>query len=561
MIILSLTVLIFFFSFQIIRDNYIEITTSNLKNITRSLMPEVFLFIKNKQLDELDLFVKNMGKSINARITVVSKNGAVLADSQENPVNMENHKERPEIAGALTGSTGKDLRFSNTVKKDMLYVALPVEYNNEVYGALRTSVFLKDINSLLYILKIKIAQIVAIILILSIIAAALLVRGFSKPVQELSAASKKLAEGDFDVRVLLKNKDELKDLADSFNYMASRIKNLFKEVSGQKEELNGIISSIQELLVVLDYKGRIILSNDSFKKYVNNMDMRDKFYWEIPGMAGLEEIVEKVSSLNESASGEIKINEDIFICTVAPSKYKEKKTVILHNITEVKRLEKLKKDFISNVSHEMRTPLTAIKGFAQTLEDSADQESRRFADIINKHADRLMNIVQDLLLLSELEEKGSKLEVEEVDLEKLAKGIINIFDFKAKEKNINLNLVSDQKIPGIKLDPFKIEQVFINLIDNAVKYTESGDIKIILKNEGPSVRVEVQDTGIGIPAEHIPRIFERFYVADKSRSRKIGGTGLGLSIVKHIVLLHGGNINVESMPGCGTKFIIYLPLN
>ncbi|MCX5810579.1 MAG: ATP-binding protein, partial [Proteobacteria bacterium] len=233
--------------------------------------------------------------------------------------------------------------------------------------------------------------------------------------------------------------------------------------------------------------------------------------------------------------------------------------VLLHDITDFKNLERMKKEFIANISHELRTPLTAIKGFVETLEDEEDVKNKRYLEIIKRHADRLIHIVGDLLLLSENEEKGAELELEEVSLKNIIENVLKIFENRAKEKNININVTIQDTLPFIQADPFKLEQMFINLIDNAIKYTEEGEITISITENNGLIVINVRDTGIGISNEYLPRIFERFYVVDKSRSKRLGGTGLGLSIVKHIVNLHGGTIDVESTPGKGTQFIITLP--
>ena len=232
---------------------------------------------------------------------------------------------------------------------------------------------------------------------------------------------------------------------------------------------------------------------------------------------------------------------------------------VLYDITELKNLEQMKKDFVANMSHELRTPLTAIKGFVETLEEEEEIKNVQYLEIIKRHTDRLMNIVNDLLVLSELEQTGSALVIENVNLVSLAENILKVFEQGEKEKGIQLKLVAEKDLKIIQADPFKLEQMFINLLDNAIKYTERGEVSITLTQIDSKSVIEIQDSGIGIPSSHLLRIFERFYVVDKSRSKKLGGTGLGLSIVKHIVLLHGGTIDVESSQGMGTKFTIVLP--
>jgi len=231
----------------------------------------------------------------------------------------------------------------------------------------------------------------------------------------------------------------------------------------------------------------------------------------------------------------------------------------LQDISEVHKLNRMKKDFVLNMSHELRTPLTAIRGYAETLEQEVDAERRVYVETILRHADRLIKIVEDLLALSTLEEKSTSLEREPVDLRALAETVLKLFEPKARAKNLALQLTEEESLPVIQADPFRLEQMLINLIDNAVKYTEKGSIEVILEKAEHGIALEIVDTGIGIPEEDQDRIFERFYVVDKSRSRKLGGTGLGLSIVKHIVLHHGGKIDLRSTPGVGSTFRVFLP--
>jgi two-component system phosphate regulon sensor histidine kinase PhoR len=229
------------------------------------------------------------------------------------------------------------------------------------------------------------------------------------------------------------------------------------------------------------------------------------------------------------------------------------------DITDVKNVERIKRDFVVNVSHELRTPLTAIKGFVETLEEeSGDENHRHYLHIISRHTERLINIVKDLMLLSSLEHE-QQLELEEVNIKGIAEQAKKIHADRLKVKNLYLNITTDPEKLNARVDPFKLEQVFINLIDNAIKYTEAGGITVEIHQTEKGLVITVSDTGIGIAAVHQPKLFERFYVVDKSRSRSVGGTGLGLSIVKHIVLLHGGTISLSSKPGSGTTFTITIP--
>jgi two-component system phosphate regulon sensor histidine kinase PhoR len=535
--------------------------TENLKNIAIITSPQIVSYLEKKRFQEMDGFLKNLTGKINARVTVIDKEGTVLADTEKDPSVMENHKIRPEIIDALSSGVGKSMRLSVTLEEEMLYVALPIDKNGAILGVVRMSIPLKQVNSLLQALQLRILIGIAIVTLLSIGIAFFLSRGLSKPVDTLASAAENLAKGKFDTRVYLQTGGELKGLETSFNEMAGRMEGLFGNLSRKNEELDTIVSSIQEILVVLDKDGRVKLTNESFRKALNNEDVQDKFYWEVMRCPDFSELIMKVTEERKHRTEEIEFRDKHYLCSVTFLSSKEEMVVVLYDITDLKNLERVKKDFVANISHELRTPLTAIKGFVETLEEEEDIKNVQYLEIIKRHTDRLMNIVNDLLLLSELEQAGTAHEVEDVNLVSLAENILKVFGQGAKSKGIELKLIAGESMKAVQADPFKLEQMFINLLDNAIKYTEKGEVSISLRQEDLKSIIEIQDTGIGIPGSHLPRVFERFYVVDKSRSKKLGGTGLGLSIVKHIVLLHGGTIDVESSLGIGTKFTVILPKN
>ncbi len=561
LITLLLLSLILLFAFKTIRDYHIHSLADDLKNLGITVRLKIVPLLPQKNFQEMDALVKQLGNDINTRITVVNAQGVVLADSESDPGLMESHKTRPEISQALQGSTGTSLRYSTTVKEEMLYVAVPIEQGETIVGAVRTSLFLEDINSLLDELKLKIAQVALVILGISLIGAGVFSRSLSRPIRELSAAARRTAARDFSVRVFLKNKDELKELADSFNYMNSEISALVTALSSQKDKLKGIISSIQEGLAVFDSEGKIILSNESFERMIQEDNVEGRFYWEVLRSPTFGELIKKVLRAKKNRIEEIELYDKVFLCSATFLGARKEVVAIFHDITASKRVEKIKKDFVVNVSHELRTPLTAVKGFVETLEEQVDENNRRYVEIVKRHTDRLIHIVQDLLSLSELEESGVTLELEDVDVSDVLENVLGIFEQKLQDKGLTLKREVEPDLPCLKGDPFKLEQMFINLIDNAINYTEKGTIVISIGQKDNRIMIRIQDAGNGIPEDDLPRIFERFYVVDKSRSRKFGGTGLGLSIVKHIVLLHNGTIDVESKTGIGTTFSISLPLS
>lgn len=561
LIILVLAFLILSFSFVIIRNYYIDILEKGLIKESVILSPQIVDLFTSKKYKSLDFLVKNIGKSIDTRITVIDLNGVVVADSDKDPKTMENHKTRPEIMQAINGNIGKSLRFSKTLSEKMLYVAIPMRKDGKIIGILRLSLFLSDINHLLNDLRERILIIVLIVLCFSIIIAFIFSKNLTKPIKQLVDASKNVAKGEFNAKVFLNTNDELRELADSFNSMTEDIKNLFLKLAQQKEELNNIISSVQAGIMMLDGSGKVLIVNKGFKDILKNDVIDNRYYWEIFKEPEFKEFIGKVIDEKKNIIEEVKVNQRIYLSSITFVPLNNNIIFIFHDITDIKNLENMKKDFITNVSHELKTPLTAIKGFIETIEsESLDIESKHYLEIINRHTNRLINIVNDLLLLSSLEEKENELKLEKVELNSLLKDTIKIFCQKLKDKHVKISF-NDNNTLYIYGDSFKLEQVFINLIDNAVKYTDKGEIKISTWQIKDEIEIEISDTGIGIPEDKINRIFERFFVVDSSRSKAIEGTGLGLSIVKHIVLIHKGKIDIESRLGVGTKVTVTLPSN
>jgi two-component system phosphate regulon sensor histidine kinase PhoR len=559
LVIFTLSSLILILSLNTIRKFYRDTLTDHLKTLGYTLNSEVAHLLDTGRANQLDGFIKNLGSKIHTRVTIIATDGSVLADSEQNIQLMENHSHRPEVIEALQGKTGKSIRFSSTANRDMLYVAVPIEKDGKISGVIRTSLFLSDIDNLLTKLNYHVAGISLGIVFIALLAAFLISRSVVRPIRHLTLAATKVASGDFSARVFLKTKDELRGLADSFNRMNEEMGRMFSELGQQKEELKIIIDSLQEGLLVLDKEGRIIRSNESFRKIIGNQAVEGKLYWEIMRNPRLAELFKNAGGRREKFVEELTLGDRVFMCSGAPLEGGEGIVSIFYDITETKNVEKIKKDFVSNVSHELRTPLTSIKGYAETLRNEVDTvPGKKYLETIERNTDRLINIVNDLLLLSNLEEKAV-LELEDVDLGVFLENVVRIFDQRVKDKQLSLVIDVKENLPLIKADLFKLEQMMVNVLDNAVKYTDRGEITVSLDIHDKRVSILVKDTGIGIPKDDISRIFERFYVVDKSRSRRSGGTGLGLSIVKHIVLLHNGTINIESALGRGTSVTVTLP--
>ncbi|MEO0078273.1 MAG: ATP-binding protein [candidate division WOR-3 bacterium] len=414
-----------------------------------------------------------------------------------------------------------------------------------------------------------VATAATILAIAGVVVAALLARSYTRPLRDLTQAFHRIGQGDFTVRVLPPRRGTVKDMADGFNEMAFRTKQMIDQLARQREALDAVIASISEGLMVLDPDGRIILANDSLRRVVGSTPVDGKYYWEVIREPAFTDMVRTVMTNHASAAVELEYAGRVLSCSASYLPAADETVITLHDITQIARAAELKREFVVSASHELRTPLTAIKGYVETMEGTLDDKNRRYLEIIKRHTDRLTNMVADLLTLSELEEKGTKLHLESVDLPALVSSTLKLFERTARAKGLSLKLEPEPDLPPIEADAFKLEQVLINLLDNAVKYTDSGEVKVSLaatsSASDPSVPrslvLAVSDTGIGIAPEHLPRIFDRFYVVDKSRSRAQGGTGLGLAIVKHIVRLHHGEVTIESTPGAGTVVRVILPVS
>ena len=550
------------FAYSSIKQYNLEIFKKDLYNLNSLLEENVKNSIISHDTVSLRKYINESGKKINIRLSIIGKDGKVLADSRANADTMENHLNRPEIQQALKHNRfGSSERYSHTMQNDMLYVAFPIyNNNNEIVGFLRSSYFLQDLNPLLTNLSQNLLKIFLFSILFVLIGVYIIARNISKPISDLSSATKKVAKGEFSALLSTKRKDEFGELVEDFNFMSKQIRELFDELNSQKNELRSIISAIPDGILVIRNEF-VLLTNIAFErmfnvKFSNQMKTSEISIYDI-----LVNLISKLETSGPFLTEELEINSILYNVSLSRIPSNEEIIFVFHDVTELKKLEKIKKDFIINVSHELKTPLTAVKGFIETLEEEiTDDEHLRYVQIVRRHTDRLIGIVQDLLLLSELEDNSAinKLLISPVDFSILIDGITKLFEQKLKEKNLYLNIHIEPNFPKINVDAYRFEQVLINLINNSLKYTEKGGIEINAYTNNDKVIIEILDTGIGISPEDRERIFERFYISDKSRSRKSGGSGIGLSIVKHIVMLHNGKISVDPTYTKGAKFVIEL---
>jgi two-component system phosphate regulon sensor histidine kinase PhoR len=539
----------FFFKFQLnVLRKFNAIIASNLKGIIAS---------GNFDQQEIDRFVKSVDSLLNLRITLVAPDGKVFAESRSDAFLLENHRNRPEIQQAINDGEGWSIRFSKTLNTDYIYFAKKINLPDSNYLILRVSLPKGNLNTFFLDLQRNITIIFVILFGSVVLLSYILSKQLTKPIIEVMEASKKVASGRFDIQLDERGETELALLKRNFNEMVSEMKRSFEELTEQRNFMKNLVESIDQAFAIINPDCSISFANQNYKNIIlddsHSVSFKD------------ERISEQIKSAFENKSNssiEIEIDNKAYISTVKVLGSGNQILHILYDISMLKKVENIKKDFVANVSHELRTPLTAIKGYIETLEEEVPSEQLRYIETIKKNTGRIIHIVDDLLTLMSLEDASSKLIVGEVDLNELINQIIPTFKHKLEEKNLKIEVICEPDFPKIYADAFRLEQVFINLVDNAIKYSEKGTIRIELsRKDEDTVKIIVSDEGIGIPLEHQDRIFERFYTVDKSHSRRQGGTGLGLSIVKHIILLHDGNIQVSSEPGKGTKFIIHLPIS
>lgn len=543
-----------------IQKHYREWAADDLMNYAY-LASETFRGTFDDGLEDADKLAKELGKRTGTRITLIATDGTVLGDSDENPAEMENHSDRPEIKKALSGKIGTRTRYSTTLKEHMSYVAVPVIEDEIVKGVVRVSLEVEGINVLIGELTRKITITSIVIWFIALVLTFIFSSIFSSSVKRIVTLTKKIARGDFAERVDVKRQDELGELAFALNEMSQKLKSLFEQLQTRQDELDAIINSMSESVLVLDQNTHVRFANDSFREMFSiGENIAGRSYIELIRHAELKDTVDELLRTGQVKWQRMNFNGRVLVVNGIGFKGeggKDEFVLVFHDITADAQIEKLKADFVANASHELRTPLTAINGYLETFEDEESETQKRFIQIIRRNVERMSNLVSDLLLLSRLEASTPQLNIEKVDLLSITEDMLKLVERPAEEKGIEVKLDIE---PGISVnaDQFLLEQMLLNLLDNAVKYTESGEVILRSETNGEAVIIQISDTGVGIPSEHMPRIFERFYRVDKARSRKLGGTGLGLSIVKHIVQLHGGEIDVESKSGVGTTFTVRL---
>ncbi|HEX5643784.1 MAG TPA: ATP-binding protein [Thermoleophilia bacterium] len=580
-IVVLCTAAVGFYAVRSVRDFYVDHTERELQARAALVREQILPAILADTPEELEALVRRLGDSSGTRITLIAVDrpgygrGEVLADSDSDPVEMESHATRPEVLAALQGRPGRAIRYSRTLWQDMMYVAIPVTEDGRLTTVVRTAVPLTRVNNALASLYGSIAVSAIVVAVIAAIIGLTVSRRISGQMRAIKVGAERLAAGDFAHKLSVPRVEEFASVAESINRMAEQLDDKLRRLTHERNEREAVLASMVEGVLAVDIDERVIAVNaaaarlldtdpasaegKAIQEVVRNPDLQHVVAQTLDGHRPVEaDIVIRVGAeeRNLQANGTLLHGDDDGDDVGA--------VVVLNDVTRLKRLEAVRRDFVANVSHELKTPVTSIKGFAETLEDGALDDpaaARRFVRIIAGQADRLNSIIEDLLALSTLEQSGDSplLQLEEADLCDVVAVALEVCGPKAEAKSIELR----EDCPGrllARVSPPLLEQAVVNLIDNAVKYSSEGSTVVVtLEERGDEVVVSVTDEGQGVAREHLPRLFERFYRVDKARSRDLGGTGLGLAIVKHVAQIHGGRVSVDSLIGRGSTFRVHLP--
>jgi two-component system phosphate regulon sensor histidine kinase PhoR len=570
---LSLIVVTWYAS-EYLRGFYYDWTAQGLLARAHLIEGDVAGLFKLGNPTPLDALCKERGQKAATRITVIAASGKVLGDSEEDPAKMDNHADRPEVMAALAGGMGKFVRYSHTLHENMMYVAIPFPEGEKIVGVVRTAVPVTSIDRTLRQVYLHISAggliVTAVIAMLSLVIS----RRISRPIEELKRGAEQFARGDLSHKLLVPDSQEIGGLANAMNQMAAQLDDRILTVAKQRNEMEAVLSSMVEGVIAVDSEERVININRAAAQLigVDPSEAKRRSIQEVVRNTQLQQFVARTLARHESVEGEIVLEngEERFLQahgTVLrdPQGRAIGALVVLNDVTRLRQLENLRREFVANVSHEIKTPITSIKGFVETLLDGAmndPKDARRFLGIVLKHADRLNAIIEDLLSLSRFEEEGEEtaVDLEDGPIKDVLNAAIQSCKVNADAKNMKIGLSCADDLRA-KIKAPLLEQAVVNLLDNAIKYSDpGGSVEVGASRTNGEIGIRVCDHGCGIEKEHLPRLFERFYRVDKARSRKMGGTGLGLAIVKHIVQAHGGRVTVESTPGKGSAFTIYVPV-
>ena len=537
------------------------------------LEPQALPLIDPLDRKGLDRFCKRIVVGTPIRLTVVLPDGSVAGDSEADPLAMENHGERPEIRQAIQGDTGSASRFSDTLGQQMLYVAYPLTSDaNTVQGVLRLSISLAAVDHQLHALWLRFGTGGLLIALTAAFVCLVIARRISRPLETMRRGAERFARGELSHRLLVPDTAEPAELAQAMNLMAQKLEQKMADIVQQRNESEAVLASMTEGVIALDPEERILHLNAAAVRLLRgDHTLQGRSIQEVIRNWELHRLIRTTLDQGVHSQADIALyhkGEQVLNTRCTPlfdaSGRRMGALLVLSDVTQIRRLETMRSDFAANVSHEIKTPLTAIVGFVETLCEGVvtdPHEAQRFLQIILKHVKRLTTIVDDLMQLARLEQdgEGRQLVLRPGAISQLLQAAAQICRAEAAEKVIVIDIACAETLTA-PIDNDLMEQAVVNLLNNAIKYSPPNSrISVSACKADDLIQIVFADQGIGIAQHHLPRLFERFYRVDQNRSRRMGGTGLGLAIVKHIVQAHGGQVSVESVEGQGSTFTLSLP--
>ncbi|TWI71656.1 two-component system phosphate regulon sensor histidine kinase PhoR [Desulfobotulus alkaliphilus] len=574
LIILVGLVAVSLYSAGTMKQFFMENTQKELVSRALILKPKILSLIKEGNYKEVQRICKETGAASETRFTVVLPSGLVVGDTDENPMDMENHRDRVEIVRAASGLTGVVSRYSETVSQSMMYVAIPLESSGNLKAVLRAAVPLTAVDEAVLVLQKRIFICGFLVLVLAAGFSWFLSRKIANPLIALREGANRFASGDLSHRLFVPDIQEMAALSDAMNRMAEDLDQRIRLVVRQRNELEAVLSSMEEGVIALDTEGALLRMNQAAARMfgVDAAAYQGRNVHEVVRNLEALRFVDKALAAESSVEADMDLyqyGKKLVHAHSSPLKDADDQRMgtlfVIQDVTQLRRLEHMRKDFVANVSHELKTPLTAIKGFVETLREDGStdpEEAKRFMHIIDRNVNRLILLVDDLLKLSAIEQEAENedLLLEEKSLKDVLSAAVQLCTPRMEEKGIEGGGDCPESLKA-RMDSHLMEHAFVNLLDNALKYSsDQARVHIHAEEKDAFISIAFADSGPGIPEEHLPRLFERFYRVDKARTRRLGGTGLGLAIVKHIMNAHGGRVEVRSRPGEGSVFTLFLPL-
>ena len=547
-----------------VRDNYLANLRTQLTAQAQLVGDASQKYLGGKEIEDIDALADRLGNKSGSRITIIDAYGVVLGDSERDPRIMENHADRPEIIQALARGVGSSIRYSTTLECDMMYVAVPIIIDGKVAGVARVSLPLAEIDKALGLVNRVIISGTAVAALAAILVALLISRATTRPINRLTQMSRRMARGELDQQIEVTSRDEVGELAEAFNVMAARLKETVNLLTSERDKMATILSTMGDGIFLVDDTGRVTMVNRAAQKLfrVSENEVLGHTFIEAVRDHELDSVLQECLKAGEQQTKVVETEPGRQFLSAIATPLDSGALVLLHDISELRRLETVRRDFISNISHELRTPVTSLKVLAETLQDGAIDDkavAQDFLRKINIEVDRLTQMVNELSELSRIESGEVSLKIEPVDVRKIVGRVTERLWAQAERGGLSLDVNIPSNLPQALADEERLEQVLVNLVHNAIKFTPPGGrVAISARVEGDNIQVSVVDNGVGIPADDLPRIFERFYKADKARAS--GGTGLGLAIARHIVEAHGGRIWAESTEGKGSTFTFTIPV-